>query len=397
VDTKLYLVRLGEISLKGLNRSFFEKKLKNNIKIKLRPFHNVVTKQKGRFYFEIDSACSNQQCEAAFSTTFGVVGYAKCVRCKKNVEIIEESSRALLKDYPFSEKGSFKVDVRRCDKNFETSSYDVSCKLAVIVHEEFPNLSVNLKHPDNILHVEIRNRVYIYTREKPGPNGLPVSTAGKGMLLLSGGIDSPVAGYKMGARGLKMECIYFHAYPYTSDKALEKVKTLATIISPFLQGTRLHVVPFTEQQLWIKSHCNEEETTLMFRACMMKVSTMIAKKNDATCLVTGEALAQVASQTLESMAFTDSTTPMLIIRPLVGMNKEEIIKTSVKIDTFETSILPYEDCCVIFSPKHPLTRPILEVEQQHFEEMHIEELLEKAVNETTIYDFSSKGIETFNN
>ncbi len=394
METKLYLVRLGEISLKGLNRPFFEKKLKNNIKLKLRPFHNVVTKQKGRLYFEIDSACSDEQCELAFSTTFGIVGYAKCVKCKKDIELIKETTRQLIRDYKFSETGTFKVHAKRSDKKFELSSYDLSCELAKVVHEEYPNLTVNLKNPDNVLHIEIRNKAYIYTSEKKGPNGLPVTTAGKGMLLLSGGIDSPVAGYKMAARGLKMECIYFHAYPYTSDLALEKVKVLASKIAPFLQGTRLHVVPFTEQQLWIKSHSNIDETTLMFRACMMKVATMLAKKNNATCLVTGEALSQVASQTLDSMAFTDSTTDMLIIRPLVGMNKEEIMKTAEEIDTYKTSILPYEDCCVIFSPKHPLTRPIIEVETQHYEEMKIDDLLVKAVEETVTYDFYSTGKES---
>lgn len=397
MENKIYLVRLGEISLKGLNRPFFEKILKNNIKLKLRPFHNRVTKQKGRLYFEIDSNCSDEQCELAFSTTFGVVGYAKCVKCKKDPQIIKDTVRSLIKEYKFTDEGTFKVQAKRSDKSFELSSYDLSCEIAKVIHEEYPKLTVNLKNPDNTLYIEIRNKAYIYTSEKKGPNGLPVTTAGKGMLLLSGGIDSPVAGYKMASRGLKMECIYFHAYPYTSDMALEKVKILAYKIAPFLQGTRLHVVPFTEQQLWIKSHCNEEETTLMFRACMMKVATMLAKKNNGSCLVTGEALSQVASQTLDSMAFTDSTTDMLIIRPLVGMNKEEIMITANNIDTYETSILPYEDCCVIFSPKHPLTRPIIEVQTQHYNEMNIDGLLEKAVEETVIYDFYSSGKECIKN
>jgi len=393
VETKLYLVRLGEISLKGLNRPFFEKKLKNNIKLKLRPYHNRVTKQKGRLYFEIDSQCSDEQCDLAFSTTFGIVGFAKCVKCKKDINIIKEKAKELLKQYPFSQSGTFKVDAKRSDKTFDLSSYDLSCELAKVVHQEFPKLTVDLKNPDNILNIEVRNKAYMYTKEKKGANGLPVSTAGKGMLLLSGGIDSPVAGYKMGARGLKMECIYFHAYPYTSDKALEKVKILASKISPYLQGSRLHVVNFTEQQLWIKSHCNENETTLMFRACMMKVATMIAKKNEGTCLVTGEALSQVASQTLDSMAFTDTTTDMLIIRPLVGMNKEEIMKTADEIDTYKTSILPYEDCCVIFSPKHPLTRPDIEIESENYKNMQIDDLLVKAVEESVIYDFYASGKE----
>lgn len=393
MDTKLYLVRLGEISLKGQNRHLFEKRLKNNIKIKLRPFHNVVSKQRGRLYFKVDAACPKEQCELAFSTTFGVVGYAKCFKCEKDIETIKKTARKLIKEYPFTEKGTFKIEARRCNKTYPISSYDLSCTLAKIVHEEHPSLTVNLKNPDNILHIEIRDKAYIYTKEKKGPDGLPVASAGKGMLLLSGGIDSPVAGYKMASRGVKQECVYFHAYPYTSDKALEKVKMLASKIAPFLQGTRLHVVPFTEQQLWIKSHANENETTLMFRACMMKVSAMLARKNDANCLVTGEALSQVASQTLESLAFTDTTTDMLVIRPLVGMNKREIMSIAHEIDTYETSILPYEDCCVMFSPRHPVTRPDLEISTRNYNRMNIDSLLVKAVEETETYDFRCNGDE----
>ncbi|MFA6864731.1 MAG: tRNA uracil 4-sulfurtransferase ThiI [Sphaerochaetaceae bacterium] len=393
MGTRLYLIRLGEISLKGLNRPFFEKKLKNNIKTKLRPYHNVVTKQKGRLYFEIDNECPREQCDLAFSTTFGIVGYAEAVRVNKDMDTIKDTVRSLLKVSSFTNKGSFKVHAKRSDKNFPLSSHQLSCELADVVHESFPDLDVSLSDPDHILYIEIRNKAYIYTTMKKGPNGLPVSTAGKGMLLLSGGIDSPVAGYRMASRGMKLECIYFHAYPYTSEMALEKVKMLTSKIAPYLQGTRLHVVGFTEQQLWIKSHCNTDETTLMFRACMMKVATKLANIYDGTALVTGEALSQVASQTLDSMAFTNSTTDMLIIRPLVGMNKEEIMRTSEEIDTYNTSILPYEDCCVIFSPKHPLTRPDVEVENEHYREMGIDALLDKAVEETVTYDFFANGKE----
>lgn len=393
MGTRLYLVRLGEISLKGLNRSVFEKKLKNNIKSKLKPYHNMVSKQKGRLFFEIDDQCSREQCDLAFSTTFGVVGYTEAVRVKKDLDKIKEKVAEVLLSSTFSNEGSFKVETKRADKLFPLTSYQLSCELADIVQEKFPDLTVSLKKPTHTLYIEIRNSAYIYTTMKSGPNGLPVSTAGKGMLLLSGGIDSPVAGYRMASRGMKLECIYFHAYPYTSDMALEKVKMLASKIAPYLQGTRLHVVGFTEQQLWIKSHCNVDETTLMFRACMMKVATKLAHKHNALALVTGEALSQVASQTLDSMAFTNSTTDMLIIRPLVGMNKEEIMRTSMEIDTYETSILPYEDCCVIFSPKHPLTRPNVEVENMHYREMGIDDLLDKAVEETQSYDFYANGFE----
>lgn len=390
---RLYLVRLGEISLKGLNRPAFEKKLKNNIKTKLRPYHNTVSKQKGRLFFEIDDSCSREQCDLAFSTTFGIVGYTEAVRVKKDMDKIKEKVIEILNNSTFNNEGSFKVETKRADKKFPLSSYEISCELADVVQDIFPKLTVSLKNPTHTLYVEVRNSTYIYTTMKSGPNGLPVSTAGKGMLLLSGGIDSPVAGYRMASRGMKLECIYFHAYPYTSDMALEKVKMLTSKIAPFLQGTRLHVVGFTEQQLWIKSHCNIDETTLMFRACMMKVATKLAHKYNGTALVTGEALSQVASQTLDSMAFTNSTTDMLIIRPLVGMNKEEIMRTAEKIDTYKTSILPYEDCCVIFSPKHPLTRPNVEIENSHYREMEIDDLLDKAVEETVTYDFYANGKE----
>jgi thiamine biosynthesis protein ThiI len=212
------------------------------------------------------------------------------------------------------------------------------------------------------------------------------------MLLLSGGIDSPVAAYRMSQRGLKMECIYFHAYPYTSELALDKVKKLASLIAPYMQGTRLHVVPFTDPQLWIREHSPEDEHTLMFRACMMKVANRISIKQEGNCIVTGEALSQVASQTLESMAFTDSMSDQLVLRPLVGMDKQEIMNLAKRIETYETSILPYEDCCVIFSPKHPLVRPNKDIVTKHYQEMGIEALLEEALEKTETFDFDNHGV-----
>jgi len=391
--SNLYLVRLGEISLKGQNRNYFERTLKNNIKAKLKPYHSVVTKQKGRLYFEIEENCPEEVSELAFNTTFGIVGWTKCVRCEKKLEIITEEAKKLLQKPLFNTGSTFRCSAKRSDKKFELNSHELECMLAELVVEAHPQLKVNLNHFDLELSIEIRDKAYLYTTMNKGPNGLPVSTAGKGMLLLSGGIDSPVAAYMMGSRGLKMECIYFHAYPYTSDLALMKVKTLAGMVAPYLQGTRLHVVPFTEQQLWIKTHCNEEETTLMFRACMMKVAEKLAKKNRGQCLVTGEALSQVASQTLDAMSFTDKTCDMLVIRPLVGMNKEAIMTTAREIGTYETSILPYEDCCVIFSPKHPITHPNTKVEMEHYQAMAIDEMLDKAVEETKIFDFLSNGQE----
>ena len=254
-------------------------------------------------------------------------------------------------------------------------------------------MSVDLKHPEHTLTCEIRSNVYLYTSEKKGEGGLPYATAGKGMLLLSGGIDSPVAGYMMAKRGLKLDAIYFHAYPYTSELALDKVKKLASIIAPYLGGMRLFVVPFTSGQEHIRDNGYEEEATLMFRASMMQTAERIAKENGASAIVTGEALSQVASQTLDAMSFTDSMTELLVLRPLAGMDKEEITEKAVAIGSYETSILPYEDCCVVFSPKHPVTRPIKEVAKRHFAELGMERFIDEAVKNTKVYAFDAMGRE----
>jgi len=391
-DSTLYLVRLGEISLKGLNRDFFEKRLKLNIKAKLKPYRTIVSKQKGRLYFEISNECPEEQAQKAFRTTFGVVGFSKCIRCEKDMDIIKANATLLIKEEPFaSGTGTFKSETRRADKQFPLSSYEIDCELGGVVLSAYPEMKVNAKYPDKTIFCEIRDKAYLYTSPQPGPGGLPVNTAGKGMLLLSGGIDSPVASYRMAQRGLKQECIYFHAAPYTSEQALQKVEKLASLIAPYLQGTRLHVVPFTDVQLWIRDHSPEDEHTLMFRAAMMKVANAISLMQDGSAIVTGEALAQVASQTLESMVFTDSMSDQLVLRPLVGMDKQEIMDISKKIGTYETSILPYEDCCIIFSPKHPLVRPNKRSVTAHFEAMEIEELLEKAIEDTKTVDFGPDG------
>ncbi len=391
-NSTLYLVRLGEISLKGLNRDFFEKRLKQNIKNKLKGYRTQVSKQKGRIFFEISNDCPHETIELAFSTTFGVVGYSRCLSCEKDVEAIRKTAKQVLEDSPFTKgTGTFKCISKRADKSFALTSYQLDCMLGLVVHELFPAMTVDVKQPEHVIHCEIRDKAYLYTSSKKGPGGLPVTTAGKGMLLLSGGIDSPVAAYRMAQRGLKMECIYFHAYPYTSELALEKVKTLAKLLAPYLQGTRLHVVPFTEAQLWIKQHCPEDETTLMFRASMMQVANAISVAQEGMCIVTGEALSQVASQTLESMSFTDSMSEQLVLRPLVGMNKQEIMDLAIQIGTYETSILPYEDCCVIFSPRHPLVHPNKAIVTEHFQAMQIEPLLAEAIAKTEVFDFGPNG------
>ena len=339
---KLYLIKLGEISLKGQNRALFENRLRHNIKDKLRPYHSNVVKQKGRIFFYIDPECPDEVIDKALSTTFGIIAYAEAVVCEKNMDLIREKAEYLIKKAGLTGKESFKVQSRREDKGFELSSYQISCDLADLIHNIYPDMRVDLTNPDFVLNVEIRSEAYLYTSQKKGIGGLPSGTAGKGILLLSGGIDSPVAGFEMAKRGVNLDCLYFHAYPYTSDEALEKVKTLAKLISPYLGGTRLFVVPFTQQQLYIRDNAYEDETTLMFRACMMQVAERLCNERGYNAIITGEALSQVASQTLPAMAFTDSMTDYLVLRPLVGMDKEEIISISKKIGTYETSILPFE-------------------------------------------------------
>ena len=391
---QLYLIKEGEISLKGLNRGLFEKRLKNNIKDKLRPYHSTTERQKGRLFLFVEESCPKERIEAALSTTFGIVGYAPALMCEKKVDVIKEKARQMISSMDLSEAKTFKVITKREDKSFPVHSYDLTCILAEVIHEVAGHLTVNLKNPDVVLHCEIRQQAFLYTSDAEGVNGLPVGTAGRGLLLLSGGIDSPVAGYEMAKRGLKMDCLYFHAYPYTSDEALEKVKALAREIAPYLNGTRLFVVPFTDAQLNIKEKAAEDATTLMFRASMMKTAGQVVSNEQMTCIVTGEALSQVASQTLAAMSFTDSMSDYLVLRPLVAFDKQEIINIAKKIGTYETSILPYEDCCVIFSPKHPITNPDKEEMRKHYESLKMESFITGALKNTKIYSYNARGEET---
>ena len=395
-DTKgmnLYLIKLGEISLKGLNRGFFEKKLKNNIKLKIHPHKSVLTREKGRFYLYVDATCPEEHVVKTLKTTFGVVGFSRALVCEKNWDVMCSCAKELIEKEPFNcdsnaGSGTFKVECRRGDKSFFMNSYQIEAELGGLVLDRYPNMKVDVHHPQKQLFVEVRDKAYMYTSPVAGPGGLPVGSAGKGLLLLSGGIDSPVAGYRMAKRGLKQDCLYFHAYPYTSEMALQKVKDLARLIAPYNQGTNLVVVNFTECELWIKEHSKEEEHTLMMRACMMKVANAIAKARDCKVLVTGEALGQVASQTLESICFTNSMSEIPVLRPLVAMDKGEIIDTAREIGTYETSILPYDDCCVVFSPKHPLVRPEVAQQTVSFQEMKIEDLLQKAIDTVEEYPIS---------
>jgi len=381
----LFLIRLGEISLKKQNRSHFESTLKTNIKYKLKPYKNRLMKQKGRMYLEVDPLCPIEHIYDVLNSTFGIVGYSPAITCNKDMDSITEAAILIMADDKRpSDIKTFKVETVRGDKSFPYDSYAISREVGHVLLEAYSNLNVDVHHPDCVVKVEVRDKVYIYPYEVKGQGGLPVKSAGRAMLMLSGGIDSPVAAFFMAKRGLHQEAIYFHAFPYTSDEAKEKVISLATILNPYLEGIRLHIIPFTDVQLEIKERGREEEHTLLMRAAMMDISNIVASQNNCKAIITGEALSQVASQTLEALSFTDSISTLPVFRPLIGLDKEDIIKVSRKIGTFETSILPYDDCCVLFSPKHPLVKPDLSIMKEHYKELNLQHLLNTAIENEEI-------------
>jgi thiamine biosynthesis protein ThiI len=374
----LYLIKIGEIALKKGNKKIFEKQLKENIKKNLKPYGSLVTIRSGRFYLEVEDV-PEEFVTRVLSTTFGIISFYKTHSCKKELEAIGEKAIELAKLNLASGSGNkYKIETRRIDKSLPMDSYEYSAEIGGIVYEAIEGLVVDVKNPDWIIHVELREKAYIYGYGVKGPGGLPVSTAGRGTLLLSGGIDSPVAGYLMAKRGLKLDAVYFHTPPYTSNEAHEKVKDLAKIIAPWCSGINLISVPFTEVQVKINQSVEPSFTTLHARAAMMKIAEMIAKERSGGCLITGEALAQVASQTMESIAFTNRAVLLPVFRPLIGMDKEEIIQISRRLGAFETSTQPFDDCCAMFAPEHPETRPDFEKTNDMFNQIEFGDLLKKA-------------------
>lgn len=401
----IYLIKFGEISLKKENRSFFEKKLKKNLRRNIAARDAQIKLTNGRFYVETPEE-NAPQIEAALAHTFGVVGYSRAKRVQKDIEIIKRAAKKVI-EHIFSEEtaaggspskpSTFKIEARRTDKSFKLSSYQIACEIGDFLRSKFDFLSVDVHSPNIKIFIEIREEAFIYGNPRRGPGGLPVGSAGRGMLMLSGGIDSPVAGHMMAKRGLKLDTIYFHTYPYTSEDALNKVKQLARILSPYLGGTSLFVVPFTTAQLRINERSLPQEVTLLMRAGMVKIAEMIARRQRAACLVTGESLSQVASQTVESITFTGSAAKLPVFRPLMGLDKEEIIQRARDIGSFETSILPYDDCCTIFTAEHPLLKPGMDRMWRAWEKLEIEDLLETAAEEAQrfyihpLYGFQDEG------
>lgn len=365
---KSFLIKYAEIGVKGKNRYIFEDRLCDQIRYALTRCEGEfeVTKTQGRIYvnaltdFDFDETVDN------LKTVFGISAICPVVHVEdEGFEKLCEDVVAYM-DSVYPDKNiTFKVEARRARKNYPKCSMEINCDLGETILKAFPEIRVDVHKPDVMLHVEVREKIYIYSVVIPGPGGMPIGTNGKGMLLLSGGIDSPVAGYMISKRGVKIDAVYFHAPPYTSERAKQKVVDLAKLVSRYSGPINLHVINFTDIQLYIYEKCPHDELTIIMRRYMMRIAEHIAKENDCLGLITGESIGQVASQTMQSLMATNDVCTIPVYRPLIGFDKQEIVEVSEKINTYETSILPFEDCCTIFVAKHPVTKPNLKVIRAH--------------------------------
>ena len=380
----IYLAKIGELTLKGSNIKEFENLLKHNAAKYIEGLGCNITLRAGRLYIDCDESAA-QRVEFMLSHLIGITGWAKAAVCEKTIEDINRTVFEIAKKE--AERGckTFKIDARRSDKNFPLNSYQICCEAAGDVEAI---MKVDVHKPDTILYVEVRERVFVFADSNIGCRGLPVGSSGKGLLLLSGGLDSPVAGYRMLRRGMKIECCYFHSYPYTSEEAKQKVVDLAQKLAYYGITTYLNVIPFTEVQMRIKERASDSWSTLMLRVCMMKLANRLTRRCNAKCIITGESVGQVASQTIENMTVTEHFAEFPLLRPLCGMDKEEIIKDSYFIGTYDISILPYEDCCVLFSPRHPVLRATSEEAEKIYSSLEVEQLIDKAYKEREIIKLS---------
>ncbi len=385
---KVLLVRYSEIHLKGLNRPFFERLLVDRIKQALEPIRANVEREQGRiFVYGVPEESISDSLDC-LCRVFGIhsISVASCV--EKKWESIREA--AIAETRPFAEQAAvstFKCFARRSDKRFPMTSEEICRELGHEILEAYPNLRVDVHRPVLPVTVEIRqNNAFVYTAEVLGAGGMPVGSNGKAMLLISGGIDSPVAGYMIAKRGVMLDAIHFYSYPYTSERARDKVVELTKLVSRYAGRINLYLVPFTDIQLTIYDKCPSTETTVLMRRLMMNIGERIAKDTGSLALITGESIGQVASQTIESLCVTDDAVSMPVFRPLIGFDKEEIIDKAQKIGTFETSILPYEDCCTVFVPKHPVTKPKVDKLRESEALVDFEPLIEKAIAETERMD-----------
>lgn len=379
-----FLIKYAEIGIKGKNRYLFEDALIQQIKYALKKCEGEFTIRKtmGRIFVEAQSAFDFEETVEHLQKVFGIWGICPVIYiedegweklCQRVAEYLDEV-------YPDKHK-TFKVNARRSRKNYPKDSMEINRDMGEAILQAFPEMRVDVHKPDIMLNIEVREKIYVYSEIIPGPGGMPVGTGGKAMLLLSGGIDSPVAGYMIAKRGVKIDAVYFHAPPYTSDRAKQKVVDLARLVSKYTGPIYLHVINFTDIQLHIYENAPHEELTIIMRRYMMRIAEAIAKKTECLGLITGESIGQVASQTMSSLIATNEVCELPVYRPLIGFDKEEIVEVAKKIDTYETSIQPFEDCCTIFVAKHPVTKPNVNVIRKHEKYMaeKLEELMQTAL------------------
>lgn len=378
---EVILLKLGELVLKGLNRYKFEEKLTADIRRRLKPCGPCrIDSRQSTIYIEpetedFDMALALARCEKIF----GIVAINRAAVCEKEMDAIYETTKTYLSD-ALSHAHSFKVEAKRADKRFALTSIQIMQDIGGRIDDDFENLRVDVRNPELTVYIEIREAgAYIHALPTPGAGGLPGGINGRGMLMISGGIDSPVAGWLMARRGLALEAVHFQSYPYTSEEALEKVKTLLSIVAQYTGPIRMHIVSFTEIQEQIRDNCPAEYFTILTRRFMVRVAQQLALARSCGCMITGESLGQVASQTMEALTATEDVAGMPIFRPLIGLDKKDIIVYARQIGTFDTSILPYEDCCTVFTPKHPKVHPVLSEIEKSECSLNVGELVEQAV------------------
>ena len=379
-----FLLKYGEIGLKGKNRYLFEDALVRQIRFALKDVDGnfQVHKSQARIYVDCEGEYDYEDTVEHLQRVFGLVGICPVVRMEdQGFEQLKKDVVAYMDEMYPDKNLTFKVEARRAKKSYPKTSMEINCNLGEAILDAFPETKVDVHKPDVLLNVEVRQEIYVYSQIIPGAGGMPVGTAGKAMLLLSGGIDSPVAGYMIAKRGVGIEATYFHAPPYTSERAKQKVVDLAKIVSRYSGPIKLHVVNFTDIQLYIYDQCPHDELTIIMRRYMMRIAEHFAKKDDCLGMITGESIGQVASQTMQSLAATNDVCTLPVYRPVIGFDKRDIVEIAEKIDTFETSIQPFEDCCTIFVAKHPVTKPNLNVIRKHerFLDDKIDELVKMAV------------------
>ncbi|MBU5440070.1 tRNA 4-thiouridine(8) synthase ThiI [Tissierella sp. MSJ-40] len=383
---KVLSVSLGEIALKGLNRKYFENQLISQMKKVIKDIgYNKIYKEQGKIYIEAEEIHFPQMINR-LKKVFGLVYISPCIRVEKDMDEVAKASIEIMKDrVNRGDVSTFKVETNRADKKFPIKSPEISRQMGGVILTNFNDLKVDVHNPDVYLYIDIKQNCYIYIDKIKGYGGLPIGTNGKGLLLLSGGIDSPVAGFLMAKRGVEISCIHYHSYPFTSERAEDKVKSLAQILSRYTGKITMYSVNVLDIQKSINAKCPEDEMTILSRRFMMRIAEKIAIKNGMNALITGESLGQVASQTINGISVTNAAVNLPILRPLIGLDKVEIIDIAKDIETFETSILPFEDCCTVFLPKHPVTRPKLQDIEVSESALNVEELVDNAIERMEVY------------